>query len=1167
MAGCIVLAALRLVTVDPGHFHAALVQKWTYPEVSAEVQVFAPDGEELAAHLKMIDGFNARSENPTCWKENVVRDGNPLAVFSRWAASVPDPSNSVVVLAGRNDRKADYALAAVKAGMNVLADKPLAIDATGLEKLEEAVEIARKRRLAFMDLMTDRTDVHTRLTAALLREKEVFGDFRPSSPVNPAVVCESSHHFLKTVNGSELRRPSWYYDVARQGEGIVDVTTHVLDAIQRAVCPETELGRNDVRICSARTWTTPVTIEDYRESTGYSEWPTALRSAVDARNVLQCMANGNFTCSLRGVHAKVGVMWNVRDTVGDGDVFAATYYGTKCWLRVMPDSGHGTDMAVFIRLYDWLDRGRLAPAVEAAMPRLRKVVPGLRAACDRDGWRLDVPVESVVAHDPSFAAFTRVFLGWAANHDEPAKEYANLLVKYRTLVSAREMAHAKSARPKPHAGKVIPTPVSLDLTGEEVELSGFALSGEYPAYVRESAAELLAGTFPLAFVRVPSLGAQAYELTAVRDGVRVRAGDAAGAIYAVSTLKQLMRKIEGGRWTLALGEVRDKPGFPTRGINWNMFVEARSWSMDDGKGIEDFKRRFIAGLDTMAFFKLNAVIVDGIGWNPERFPGYGALMRSLADEARKRAIKLGYIGYSEGYGAQWLETDGPKFRNERDGKPYPCFGLGDAGQQREAGTCLADEVLMDAKKENLKAFVKAVEPGFIYVHGADINEMKEMVEGWSNRCERCRARWPNEDTCAPDGAAGAFAFLYDELKEAVSSVRNPETGYDASRDLEFIAIAPNYTTVREDDKEWNYHLRYFTGLSTALRNRDMTLMLREQYVTERGEPRCRQLRNAVGDRARLGVIVFCAGDGYLNCTPATGEMALTKYFCGCDTVIAAGGNAFGEPRQAMWAEYEWNPEGTGYPWDPGLQNPAETYAAYRGLSEGSILPEPIFRHGDGLLHVACAKLYGELAGPAVADMMTSGKLGIPGYDDSVALIMPLASERLPGTRFSRFRFRRGKRELRWREDLDDADMRSIRRELAIERACISKTRAAAAVFRGIAPKTKRTESLLRMARVCETGAELGDLTAEWLETLLKFHAYRQGDGYLSEVVAGVDRLTREADRQLARFEVEKGKMLDASGGLARDGWMSAEYLRKEADNMRSTLERNVFPPHPIRSWW
>src|SRR4051812_12030375 len=75
LAGC---TTVRLITLDPGHFHAGLVQKTMYPDVDPVVHVYAPGGEyadDLAEHLKRIDGFNKRAADPTKWNE-VVYSGS-----------------------------------------------------------------------------------------------------------------------------------------------------------------------------------------------------------------------------------------------------------------------------------------------------------------------------------------------------------------------------------------------------------------------------------------------------------------------------------------------------------------------------------------------------------------------------------------------------------------------------------------------------------------------------------------------------------------------------------------------------------------------------------------------------------------------------------------------------------------------------------------------------------------------------------------------------------------------------------------------------------------------------------------------------------------------------------------------------------------------------------
>src|SRR5512135_3508777 len=61
----------RLVTLDPGHFHAALIQKEMYPGVDRTVYVYAPLGPDLLGHLGRIAAFNRRAERPTSWRLEV----------------------------------------------------------------------------------------------------------------------------------------------------------------------------------------------------------------------------------------------------------------------------------------------------------------------------------------------------------------------------------------------------------------------------------------------------------------------------------------------------------------------------------------------------------------------------------------------------------------------------------------------------------------------------------------------------------------------------------------------------------------------------------------------------------------------------------------------------------------------------------------------------------------------------------------------------------------------------------------------------------------------------------------------------------------------------------------------------------------------------------------
>ena len=186
---------LKLVVLDPGHFHAALLQKTMYPNVDATVHVYAEDGPDLADYLQKIDGYNARRENPTAWRTVVHAGGDFLERFA------VERAGDVVVIAGNNRRKTEYVTRAIEAGMHVLADKPMAIDGAGYESLRKAFALAAEKGVLLYDIMTERHEITTMLQKEFSRLPAVFGELLEGAEREPAVVKESVHHFSKQVSG------------------------------------------------------------------------------------------------------------------------------------------------------------------------------------------------------------------------------------------------------------------------------------------------------------------------------------------------------------------------------------------------------------------------------------------------------------------------------------------------------------------------------------------------------------------------------------------------------------------------------------------------------------------------------------------------------------------------------------------------------------------------------------------------------------------------------------------------------------------------------------------------------------------------------------------------------------------------------------------------------
>ena len=423
---------VKFVEIDPGHFHAALVLNRSYEGVAKDVKVFAPKGPDVEAHQKLVQAFNTRKDNPTAWNE-IVYTGDD---YLEKALACDQKDTSVVVLAGKNNLKADYYLQAVKAGFNVLSDKPMAITPAAYAKFEEAAKIAEKKGLYFADIMTERNEITTILQRALVAAKDLYGEQEKGTVDDPAVTKVSVHHFCKLVNGKPLQRPGWYYDTDQQGEAIVDVTTHLTDLVQWETFPGQILSTSDVKMLKARTWPTPITAADYAKSTGLTTWPEFLKKDVDAGNVLQCKANGEFTYALKGVHAKVSVEWHFMPPAGTGDTHYSLMRGTKAEIVIRQGKDENYKPRVYVRVREGQDKAALEKALAAAVAKFNAKYPGVSYKPFENGWVMEVPQKYEIGHEAHFSQVMQMYLGWMKKGEQPADYLPNMLVKYYTLSEA-----------------------------------------------------------------------------------------------------------------------------------------------------------------------------------------------------------------------------------------------------------------------------------------------------------------------------------------------------------------------------------------------------------------------------------------------------------------------------------------------------------------------------------------------------------------------------------------------------------------------------------------------------------------------------------------------------------------------------------------------------------
>ena len=426
-------APARLITVEPGHFHAALVQKIMYPNVDSTAYIYAPEGKDLNLHLQRIEGYNKRSLSPTSWNA-VTYTGKDF--FERMIA---EKKGNVVMLSGNNKLKTDYILKAVRNGFHVYADKPMAIDIQGFKKLKQAFAIAKKNKLLLYDIMTERYEITTILQRAFSMERSIFGELERGSVEEPSITKESVHHFYKYVSGNILTRPAWFFDVNQEGEGIVDVTTHLVDLIQWECFPEQIINyKKDVKILTARSWNTMISQEQFMTVTKENEVPRFLMPIVDPSGNLQVRSNGEFTFLINGIHAKVAVRWDYAAQEGSGDTHYSLMRGTKADLVIKQGEEEKYKPTLFIepRSVQEFDEKELNSLLE----KIKKNYPGIQLKKRLRGWEVIVPEAYKEGHEAHFSRVTEKFLDYLTENNMPQWEITNMIAKYYITTQAKKLA-------------------------------------------------------------------------------------------------------------------------------------------------------------------------------------------------------------------------------------------------------------------------------------------------------------------------------------------------------------------------------------------------------------------------------------------------------------------------------------------------------------------------------------------------------------------------------------------------------------------------------------------------------------------------------------------------------------------------------------------------------
>ncbi len=424
---------IKITTLDPGHFHASLLQKNMYDQVSPTAYVYAAKESDIREHLTSIERFNNRTLNPTHWKEKVYTGPD------YWERMIKEKPGNLVILAGNNKKKIHYIKSAIDAGLNVLADKPMCINKTGFELLKDIFTTAEEKGVLLYDIMTERNEITSILQKELCARSEIFGKLSNGTQANPAIIMESVHHFFKYVGGNPVKRPAWYFDVNQAGEGIVDVTTHLVDLVQWTCFPEQIIDyKTHINVYSAKHWPTQINRRQFEKITQLSEYPDYLKVYIK-NDKLNVYSNGEMNYTINGVHARVKIDWKFQAPEGSSDTFYSIIRGTKSNIIIRQDAEQNSQAKLYIEPEKKSAYNELKTLIKKAIYDMQISFPGIKTEESKGQWHIIIPDKYRIGHEAHFAQTAKRYLRYLAGENLPPWEVPNMIAKYYTTTQALEM--------------------------------------------------------------------------------------------------------------------------------------------------------------------------------------------------------------------------------------------------------------------------------------------------------------------------------------------------------------------------------------------------------------------------------------------------------------------------------------------------------------------------------------------------------------------------------------------------------------------------------------------------------------------------------------------------------------------------------------------------------
>jgi predicted dehydrogenase len=286
--------------------------------------------------------------------------------------------------------------------------------------------------------MTSRYEITNILQRELAHIPEIFGTLEEGNSEDPAVTIVRRHYFLKYVSGAPLVRPIWYFDTEQEGKGIVDVTTHLVDQVQWVCFPKSVFDyAKDIKMNTAKRWTTAITKDAFTKITRAENFPAYLQKDVKD-SILYVDANGEMNYTIKGIHVKITMLWDVQPEDGAVDAHFSTVRGSKARLAIRQGKEEQYHAVLYIEKNKIGDTAFSKSFVESKMQAILQKYPGISLKENAKGWELVIPSKYSEGHEQNFRKVATKFLDYVRQKKMPDWEISAMLTKYYTTTQALE---------------------------------------------------------------------------------------------------------------------------------------------------------------------------------------------------------------------------------------------------------------------------------------------------------------------------------------------------------------------------------------------------------------------------------------------------------------------------------------------------------------------------------------------------------------------------------------------------------------------------------------------------------------------------------------------------------------------------------------------------------